>query len=159
MIVGNFPDYETLPLNKEFPYSKSLQQFLHGRKLLSEEIPFSLETIHEHYLNGYVAYYQGITDQKRDYVCNRCGNKQQHLFARHHCARCETECVYCRSCIMMGKVARCSRLLTWSGPPIKFEKRECSLEWTGMLSPEQQIASEKITAAVGKSGKMLIWAV
>lgn len=152
--ISHIPDFETPPLNPQYPFSKNLQHFLSGRKLLLQEIPYPIDLIHEHYSNGYISYHKGFTDS-----CHRCGNKKKHLFGKHDCAKCHLECMYCRHCISMGKVSQCTPLITWQGPPILFEKREQSLQWEGTLSPGQLQASEKIVAAAGLNKKLLIWAV
>ncbi|WP_396126288.1 DEAD/DEAH box helicase family protein [Anaerobacillus sp. CMMVII] len=157
--ISRLPDFCMPPLNSTYNYSETLQQLLSGRKLLFQEINLSIEIIHEHYLHGFVSYHKGITEKNGSYFCQRCGNQKRHLFAKHACARCEAECVYCRHCLTMGKVSQCSPLLTWTGTHVHYEKRNRALEWQGTLSQGQQHASEKIIAAVGTAKKLLIWAV
>lgn len=146
--ICKLPDFQTPSLNPEYEFSKQLQQLLNGHKLLLQEISTPIEEIHEHYQNGIVSYHKGIVEKGGTYFCERCGNNKRHLFASHHCSRCDEECVYCRHCITMGKVSQCSPLLTWSGPPIQYEKSERCLQWQGTLSAGQQVASEKIVTAV-----------
>lgn len=146
--ISKLPDFQTPALNPEYEFSKQLQQLLNGRKLLLQEISTPIEEIHDHYQNGFISYHKGISEKDRTYFCERCGNNKRHLFASHHCSRCDEECVYCRHCITMGKVSQCSPLLTWSGPQILYEKSERCLQWQGTLSPGQQVASEKIVIAV-----------
>ncbi|QOY37087.1 hypothetical protein AWH56_005445 [Anaerobacillus isosaccharinicus] len=154
--ISKLPDFETPPLNPNYEFSKQLQQFLNGRKLLLQEISAPIEEIHEHYQNGFVSYHKGIVEKDGTYFCKRCGNNKRHLFASHHCSRCDEECVYCRHCITMGKVSQCSPLLSWTGPAIQYEKRSRCLQWQGTLSGGQQVASEKIVTAVRESDQIVL---
>lgn len=158
--ISKLPDFQQPPKNEYFLYSKALHQFLQGKKLLPQELPFPIKLIDDHYQNGYIAYQKGLIAKRDTYSCNRCGNDAKHLFAAHQCSRCdEEECVYCRNCIAMGKVGQCTPLLTWTGQHSQYAPRGRVLEWRGWLSKGQQTASERIVAAVGQSEKILIWAV
>lgn len=147
-------------INKSFHYSTEVQNYLQGKKLLLDELPFSLSEIHEHYLNGYLQYNHGITLQNKKFICHRCGNQSQHLFASFSCARChEPACTYCRNCIMMGRVSQCTPLITWTGPTSNWPNTNISVNWTGQLSLGQQNASEKVVAAIHNNQDLLVWAV
>ena len=148
-------------LNEEYQYSQELQEHLQGKKLLLDEIPFPLSEIHDHYLNGYIQYHHGIiTNSKKQFICQRCGNQNQHVFASFQCARChESSCTYCRNCIMMGRVSQCTPLLTWAGPSDQMFLRQSVLNWTGQLSPGQQTASDKVVDAISNNSDLLVWAV
>lgn len=148
-------------LNEEFQYSQELQQHLQGKRLLLDELPFPLSDIHEHHLNGYIQYHHGIiTTLKKQFICQRCGNQNQHLFASFHCARCdEQSCTYCRNCIMMGRVSQCTPLITWTGISPYSTPTQTALNWTGQLSPGQQAASDKVIEAIYNNEDLLIWAV
>ncbi len=155
-------DFETgylQPLNPTFNYSSELQHLLHGKQLLLEEIPFSLEVIHHHYLNGYLQYRKCIAKTKDGYDCVRCGNSNQKLFASFGCARCKNECAYCRKCINMGRMSECTVLVSWTGPSPKVGILGKPLAWEGMLSPGQQRASTGLMKAVQEDDQLLIWAV
>ncbi|OOE14407.1 DEAD/DEAH box helicase [Fictibacillus arsenicus] len=156
---GELPDIELRSLNYSFKYSEKLQQILYGKMLLLDELQFPLKTIQEHYENGFVMYNPGVKKAKYGWQCNRCGNVNDHLFASFSCFRCKSEsCVYCRNCIMMGRVSVCMPLLSWTGPDMK-DKSNHNLMWQGELSARQQIASDRFVEQVGKSGELLIWAV
>ncbi len=173
--ISKLPDFQTPPQNQAYLYSQPLQLALNGRKLLLQEIPFPIELLHQHYLHGYISYHKALIEKNGNPFCQRCGNQKRHLFASHHCARCTEQCMYCRHCITMGKVAQCTPLITWTGPVIKYETKDRVLHWQGTLSPGQQYASEKIVAAIGEScfhskksdktsdqnlaTKILVWAV
>jgi competence protein ComFA len=156
---SELPDVKPQPLNSAYKFDEKLQQLLSGKMLLFDEIPFSLEEIHEHYENGYLNYHAGIMITKYGWRCNRCGNEKDRLFAGFSCFRCKNEkCVCCRNCIMMGRVSLCTPLLSWSGPNVKWNS-ENDLLWQGDLSAGQQVASNRFVEMVGKSGELLIWAV
>jgi competence protein ComFA len=157
--VGELPDTEPQPLNSSFEYDDKLQQILYGKMLLLDELQFPLETIQEHFENGYVLYNKGIKKTKYGWQCHRCANEKDHLFASFSCFRCKSEsCMYCRNCIMMGRVSMCTPLLSWIGPDVKHKSNH-KLMWQGELSAGQQIASYRFVEQVGKSGELLIWAV
>ncbi|URM34904.1 DEAD/DEAH box helicase [Cytobacillus firmus] len=148
------------PLIENYSFNKELQQILHGKQLLLENLQHPLEEIHQHYENGYITYRKGIIKTKSKITCARCGNKDRTLFASFPCARCgEKECAYCRKCIMMGRVSECSPLIGWCGSEPVSELKEHPLEWTGTLSPGQQIASDQVKQAVIENKELLVWAV
>jgi competence protein ComFA len=156
---NELPEIKPLPLNSSYIFDEKLQQTLYGKMLLLDEIQLPLETIQEHYVNGYVYYNVGVKKTKYGFVCSRCGNEKDHLFASFSCFRCKSEkCVYCRNCIMMGRVSSCTPLLSWSGPDVIWSQVN-DLEWQGELSSGQQVASDRFVEQVGKSGELLIWAV
>ena len=125
------PTAETLPIsqittlpqpprNPDYPYNKNLQNILAGKQLLLEELPFTLHEIQAHYENGYLYYRKSITMEHNKHTCVRCGNQESHYFAAFPCARCRENCVYCRKCIMMGRVSTCTPLISWCGPEPDF---------------------------------------
>jgi competence protein ComFA len=156
---GELPEIETQPLNSSFEYDEKLQQILYGKMLLLDELQLPLKTIQEHYENGFVMYNKGVKKTKYGWHCNRCGDERDHLFASFSCFQCKSEkCVYCRNCIVMGRVSVCTPLLSWLAPEVKH-KSDYKLMWQGELSTGQQIASDRFVEQVGNSGKLLIWAV
>ncbi|MFS0821611.1 DEAD/DEAH box helicase [Bacillus sp. 1P02SD] len=157
--ITDFESCYQQPLNPTFEYFTELQHLLYGKQLLLEEIPFSLEDIHQHYLNGYLQYRNCIAKTKEGYNCVRCGNSDQRLFASFGCARCKSECAYCRKCINMGRMSECSVLVSWTGPSPIVEIPEKPLLWEGTLSPGQQRASTELIKAVRTDDQLLIWAV
>ncbi|WP_153237367.1 DEAD/DEAH box helicase [Fictibacillus phosphorivorans] len=150
---------EQPPLNPTFQYDEKLQQILYGKKLLFDEISFTVDQIQKHYENGYVKYSTGIIKTSNGYVCSRCGNEKNRLFAVFSCFRCKSEnCAYCRNCIMMGRVSQCTPLVSWSEPEVKWSRGN-KLHWNGELSSGQQVASQKFADNIGSEGELLIWAV
>ena len=146
------------PIDRHFAFDHHLQKFLAGRLLLLEEVPFPLDVIHEHVEHGYICYEKGIIDEGRAIVCQRCGNRRAHLLGRLPCARCGKDCIYCRQCIMMGRVSQCTPLVRWTGPELSFSYPD-ALCWNGELSPAQEEAAEKVVTAIAEKTDLLIWAV
>jgi competence protein ComFA len=156
---GELPEIEPHHQNSSFEYDEKLQQVLYGKMLLLDELQFPLKTLQEHFKNGFVMYNKGVKKTNYGWHCNRCGNEKNHLFASFSCFRCKSEkCVYCRNCIMMGRVSVCSPLLSWIGPKAKHKSAH-KIIWQGELSTGQQMASDRFVEQVGKSGELLIWAV
>ena len=124
-----------------------------------QEIPFPNQEIHQHYLNGYLTYEKSIERNEKQLKCLRCGNEDRRKFASHQCGRCNRECVYCRHCIMMGKVSECQPLVRWIGPPLTYQKGKDELNWDGELSYGQKQASSEVVHAIQKNEELLVWAV
>jgi competence protein ComFA len=159
VLFGELPEIEPLPLNSSFEYDEKIQQILYGKMLLLDELPFPLEQIQAHYENGFLNYNVGIKKTKYGYLCNRCGNDKDRLFGSFSCFRCKSEkCVYCRNCIIMGRVSKCTPLLSWTGPEVKWSSAN-DLIWQGELSAGQKVASDRFAESIGRSGELLIWAV
>ncbi len=156
---GELSTLEQPPLNPTFQYDKKLQQILYGKQLLFDELPFTVDQIQLHYENGYVKYSHGICKTSNGYLCSRCGNEKSRLFAMFSCFCCKNDnCVYCRNCIMMGRVSECTPLISWSGPEVRWSRGN-KLHWNGELSSGQQVASKEFVERFGSDGKLLIWAV
>ncbi|WP_053360593.1 DEAD/DEAH box helicase [Bacillus sp. FJAT-27251] len=150
----------TLQLNSAYDFNPSLQTYLSGKQLLLDELPFPLAEIQEHYENGYLIYRQGILLKGKSCQCARCGTTDARWFSAFPCARCGENCLYCRQCLMMGRVSSCSALVSWTGPEPKADtEHRPLLDWNGTLSPGQAAASAKTVAAISQSSELLIWAV
>ncbi|WP_353050250.1 DEAD/DEAH box helicase [Bacillus sp. ISL-47] len=148
------------PLNQTFPFNKELQQLLHGKQLLMDDLPFPLEEIQQHYENGHILYRKGISKENNKIACARCGNQDLSLFASFPCARCgEKGCTYCRKCIMMGRVGACAPLISWRGTEQDEVIAQDSLVWNGKLSDGQQAASDRVKQAIQVNKELLVWAV
>jgi competence protein ComFA len=152
--INTIPDP---PQNPIFPFNPGLQQILTGKQLLVDELPFSLEEIQSHYENGYLTYRKAIDGQKP--TCIRCGNHDPSWFAIFPCSRCGEPCLYCRKCIMMGRVSACTPLIGWKGPAPISTQPDSPLSWTGSLSEGQKTASQKVSEAVQTNQELLVWAV
>lgn len=129
-----------------------LCQVLAGKQLLREEIPSELID------SPLISKRPGILFDKRGQAhCNRCGNSDSGLLAEFPCSRCRKKCVYCRSCIMMGRVSECTPLYGWSGEMPEIDV--ASLQWSGSLSAGQQVASDRVVEAISHNEELLVWAV
>ncbi|MEH7342613.1 DEAD/DEAH box helicase [Bacillus sp. JJ1532] len=153
---------ESIPhqdLNPAYPFSQELQQQLSGKQLLLDDLADPIQKIQEHYENGYLIYRKGILTEGRKSFCQRCGNKDKQFFTSFPCARCGEECLYCRKCIMMGRVSTCTPLISWTGPVATLKCTDPPLSWDGTLSDGQQIASKRVVRAVQGDKELLVWAV
>lgn len=145
-----------MPTEKSISFSKELRQTLQSRHLLRTELPFSDELIEWHLENGYIAVQNSISINKRGYRCNRCGQNDQRYFSFYHSSG--KKQLYCRSCVMMGRVSEDVPLYSWkeedepNWQPIK-------LTWDGELSSGQQKAAKVLIEAISKKEELLIWAV
>jgi competence protein ComFA len=131
----------------------SLRNVLAGKQLLLEEIPFELVDS-----SPLISKRAGIVFEKKGQAhCNRCGNSDRDLLAEFPCARCGKKCVYCRACIMLGRVSECTPLYGWSGELPEIDV--ASLKWSGSLSDGQQVASDRVVEAIFHNEELLVWAV
>ena len=130
-----------------------MKQLLYGKALLLDEL--NGVPLHE----AELMFQEAVVAEGSMYRCNRCGTTEKHHFYAHFCARCQSECVYCRNCIMMGKASSCSKLVMWNGEELLFLKIENALHWQGKLSEGQQTASDKVCEAVVNKETCLVWAV
>lgn len=123
-----------------------------GRKLplqtsiYPQDIPSTSKTI------------QAVQKTKTSYRCNRCGNQESHYFYTHYCAKCQSDCTYCRKCIVMGKMSACTKLVI-NEEDMEKEYFTGGLEWSGKLSPHQQEASEQVVKSIEENSDLLLWAV
>ncbi|MBP3040164.1 DEAD/DEAH box helicase [Bacillaceae bacterium Marseille-Q3522] len=145
--------------NGDFAYSKDLQKILAGKQLLFDDHIASNEEILRHYDHGYICFRKGIIATGSGLQCLRCGNTDPHFFASFLCERCQKNCIYCRRCIMMGRVSSCSPLISWCGPAPKIQSKNETLYWEGTLSSGQQKASEAVARAIAQNRELLVWAV
>jgi competence protein ComFA len=157
--ISQIPVIPQPPLNPAFPYNLHLQLLLTGKQLLMDDVPFSLEEIQKHYENGYITYRKGIDYRRNHPICSRCGNMAENWFARFPCARCGEICLYCRKCLMMGRISACTPLIGWNGPAPNHHLPENILGWKGKLSVGQQTASNRVVETVRNMTELLVWAV
>ncbi len=160
--ISQLKSLSPIPLNSAYSFNDQLQYYLSGRQLLLEDIPFSLEEIQSHYQNGYLIYHKALHHHREQTQCLRCGTKESHWFATFPCARCGKECLYCRQCLMMGRVSSCTPLISWVGPTPESKgggKRKALLQWTGTLSDGQKQASNRVVHAIDNRTELLVWAV
>ncbi|MCA0172782.1 DEAD/DEAH box helicase [Bacillus sp. RAR_GA_16] len=154
--IGHYTSIPSIPINKQFKPNLALVHFLSGRHLLRDELPFPLQELHTHYVNGYLQIEPGIQTINGKVTCMRCGSQQS--FSTFSCARCQSSnCHYCRNCIIMGKVTFCSPL--YSSTYKKKREETITLQWSGKLSEGQKEASNAVIRAIQTNQSVLIWAV
>ncbi|WP_066258889.1 DEAD/DEAH box helicase [Neobacillus drentensis] len=157
--ISDIPSIPQPPQNPNFPYNNDLQLLLTGKQLLLEDIPIAFQEVQSHYENGYITYRKGIHYEGKKPVCTRCGNKDPHHFASYPCSRCGETCLYCRRCIMMGRISECTPLIGWNGPVPDTILPSKIKQWQGTLSEGQQVASDHVTTAIQQNQEHLVWAV
>ncbi|MEH7545155.1 DEAD/DEAH box helicase [Neobacillus vireti] len=157
--ISQIPAIPNPPLNPAFTYNPELQQRLTGKQLLLDDLPFPLTDIQEHYQNGYLTYRKGIEKNGKQSICARCGNKDSQWFAAYPCARCGENCLYCRSCLMMGRISDCTPLIGWNGPAPEIKNPDQIMAWQGTLSEGQKLASDHVVEAIRQNQEHLVWAV
>ncbi|OFD56085.1 competence protein ComF [Bacillus mycoides] len=132
---------------------------LAGRQLLLEELSSDLQGKLEHLKkNRDVVCVQGVIKKSSKYMCQRCGNIEQRLFASFLCKRCNKVCTYCRKCITMGRVSECAVLVRGIAE-ISGENYLNPLQWEGVLSAGQELAAQSVVDAVKQKESFFIWAV
>ncbi|AKG03889.1 hypothetical protein AAV35_003205 [Salimicrobium jeotgali] len=89
--------------------------------------------------------------------CQRCGNKARYKFARFPHAACGKKCLYCRNCILMGRVSSCEVL--YEMPSSVQLPIPDTLKWEGTLTRHQQHAADEIKNTVIRRGQLLVHAV
>ncbi|WP_462411360.1 DEAD/DEAH box helicase [Neobacillus sp. Marseille-QA0830] len=146
-------------LNPNFGFNPELQKLLTGKQLLLDDIPFPPHEIQTHYENGYILYRKGIEYNGKQPICARCGNNDLQEFGSFRCARCGEMCLYCRHCIMMGRISECTPLIGWTGPEPVTPLPAKIMGWSGSLSKGQQQASERVVEAILQNKEWLVWAV
>jgi competence protein ComFA len=158
--ITNLPEIPLLSTNQSFHYNPDMQKMLTGKQLLIEELPFLLEEVQQHYENGCVVYRKGIEKhENRPDACSRCGTTDPGWLAEFACSRCGETDVYCRKCLMMGRVSGCTPLVSWVGPELEFPAMAHPLKWEGELSEGQEYASQRVIEAINSSAELLVWAV
>jgi competence protein ComFA len=158
-VISKLSDVRSVPTNPSFIVNPDLHKMLAGKQLLVDELPFPLEEIHQHYENGYLFYRRGLEINDKKLKCERCGTTDPASFAEFPCSRCGETDVYCRKCLMMGRVSGCTPLISWKGPNPESTVPPSLLDWDGQLSEGQRIASNRVVDAVENFSELLVWAV
>ncbi|MDM5190761.1 DEAD/DEAH box helicase [Bacillus sp. DX4.1] len=131
---------------------------LEGRQMLLEELAISKDKLARLQKQGYVSFERGVVQTSSRYLCQRCGNREQRLFASFLCKRCKQQCTYCRKCIMMGRVGECT-VLVRGIRDLERTPVQRALRWEGTLSQGQKLAALGVTEAVRQRESFFIWAV
>lgn len=128
---------------------------LAGKQLLLEELPSDLRReLSDLKKEGEVICVQGVIKKASKYICQRCGNIEQRLFASFLCKRCSKVCTYCRKCITMGRVSECAVLVRGIHER-KGERELHSLQWKGSLSLGQELAAQGVIEAIKQKESFL----
>ena len=133
-----------------------MELLLSGRELLIDEIPPEIrEKARNHEAN--IEQVKSCVESKGKFFCGRC---QAEMFqTRAGECRCGKACAYCRNCIKMGKVSKCSYFYS-RAEQNAFSTRDSNLlAWSGKLSEQQQLASNKILETIAAKETRLLWAV
>lgn len=141
------------------PKLKQISRQYDGKLLLRSEISFADEQFVRLTKQNYFSRIKGIKKSLFSVQCARCNNNQRSLFGYLPCALCDEKHLYCRNCIMMGRVSVCEALYKWTGPryPWPSYKRTCT--WKGELTFAQKRASTAVKQAVLHNNRLLVWAV
>ena len=100
----------------------------------------------------------GLASANGKLTCNRCGNQERKKMQAAPCS-CGATCLYCLSCLNMGKIKSCTMLHHLPETNSFARPIEPILQWKGQLSSEQKRASEEIVETVHAEETRLIWAV
>lgn len=98
----------------------------------------------------------GVTVDNGKYKCNQCTNTNQSLFYHYYCYHCNKETIYCRSCIQLGKVQSCKDIYVIES---YREKTPGYYKLDFKLSPQQELASQKVSEAILSQSPLLLHAV
>lgn len=167
--------------------SPQIQQYFIGRICDSERTPFPHMQLLTYLNYGYFQQQDGISQTSPEYLkrlnfpqeaastirtptraiplvysyqCNRCKTTNATHFIRFNCAKCEKQCLYCRHCINMGRIASCTKLLAWSGPvPRLLNTSKHQLTWGGELTALQNQASKELSESLLQKRSHLLHAV
>ena len=132
---------------------------LDGKILLKEELHIEQDEIQQLLDLNQLTQIPSITKTYFQLLCNRCGNKQPHLFGKIPCARCHKTHYYCRNCIDTGRAMECTMLYEWTGLQAKWSSQENPCSWEGKLTPAQTKAAKAIQQTIHQNAERLIWAV
>ncbi|WP_269195676.1 DEAD/DEAH box helicase [Bacillus safensis] len=135
-----------------------LKRQLYSRHLLTVETRCSQSNLDWLEEKGLVNRTTAIERKADGFTCYRCGVSHKRYFAHSPCEECQKDCMYCRSCIMMGKATECGFLYEWTGPKM-VETYRAELTWQGELSKGQKRASERMIEAIKNKFDLLVWAV
>lgn len=131
-----------------------MRELLIGRELLAEELPTDfLETVNLEEL----IIESGWVQQNKRYFCRRCGQPVAEM-SPSFCT-CGKSCGYCRNCIQMGRVKKCSQFYRLKAPIHPSFKPKHSFSWQGTLSEQQALASKEIVTTIKNKTKRLLHAV
>lgn len=138
---------------------QELIQRYDGKLLLRNEIHLDDEQFLYMLHNEYFTERNGFASTLFSHRCIRCNNNDRKLIAKLPCANCEMTHVYCRNCIMMGRVSTCEKLYEWTGKRFQWKKHKNACTWRGELTHAQNEAAQAVVNAIETETEQLVWAV
>lgn len=144
-----------IPQDCQLQFAKSFD----GKLLLRNEIKLSnqqfKQLVHHQLLTPQSSFQKTLFHIR----CTRCNNNKRSLLAYFPCSKCHKSHLYCRNCIMMGRVSECEMLYKWSGIRYPWPKHNEACTWKGELTVAQSHASERVEKAVESKSELVVWAV
>jgi len=131
-----------------------------GKLLTRHEIPLQEPFFQQLLSSACFTPTPSIIQRQFYHECQRCYNRKRSLFATLPCISCKEDHVYCRKCILMGRVIECEPLYYWSGVEPIWPEIENPCAWTGKLTDAQEHAARRIsTAVINRQKELLVWGV
>lgn len=155
--LSSFPNYSSIKIPQD-----SLHQLANkfdGKLLLRNEIPIAPSKFNNLLKYHLFTSQSSIKKSCFQIRCIRCNNNKHSLFGMFPCAKCHNTHLYCRKCIMMGRVSECEMLYSWSGPRFRWPKHRAACTWDGELTFFQRHASKRVVQAIETKTELLVWAV
>ncbi|MGL5295380.1 MAG: DEAD/DEAH box helicase family protein [Culicoidibacterales bacterium] len=90
------------------------------------------------------------------WYCQRCGNNDQTRFYQYFCESCQADCWYCRDCVSFGMMTTCQEIYVNQE---KFSMPAVTYQWSGVLSEQQQHASERVQQLFQQRINSMVYAV
>lgn len=135
---------------------EKMESILYGRELLFNELPVEIkEKIETKKLK--VDGKESFLEKNGQIICRRC---QHEMFkVKEGECRCREACAYCRNCLKMGKVSKCTPFYFLPEENRFNERNSKLLAWKEELSEQQQEASNRMIDTIEKKERRLLWAV
>src|SRR5690625_886305 len=105
-----------------------------GKLLTRHEIPLQEPFFQQLLSSACFTPTPSIIQRQFYHECQRCYNRKRSLFATLPCISCKEDHVYCRKCILMGRVIECEPLYHWSGVEPIWPELENPCAWTDRKS-------------------------
>lgn len=133
-----------------------MEKLLFGRELLSTELSKNiLEEVRQKSLDLRIN--PSFVEERGKIYCGRCQSEMT-IVQAHECI-CNHTCAYCRNCIKMGKVRKCSQFYHLPEENMFKDYQKNILAWDGELSEQQAVGANMIVEAIKAKEKLLVWAV
>lgn len=138
---------------------RKLAKRFEGKLLLRREIPLSDPQFNDLLRHQLFTPHPSFIKTIFQIRCKRCNNDKPSLLASFPCAKCCRTHLYCRNCIMMGRVSECEVLYEWNGIRYQWPTLLNACTWKGVLTPAQEKAANLVKKAIADKSEMLVWAV